>query len=97
MATKCKISLALVVVVGFLHSWLANWASLFAGWMQKVPGELARLAECSMALWLYMCQGLKFDRSCGPTSSAVAAQHHPQWQLKPSWIPQWRQLINWAN
>ena len=19
------------------------------------------------------------------------------WQLKPSWIPQWRQLINWAN
>ena len=36
MATKCKISLALVVVVGFLHCWLANWASLFAGWMQKV-------------------------------------------------------------
>ena len=27
-----------------------------------------------MALWLYKCQGLEFDRNCGPTSSAVAAQ-----------------------
>ena len=62
-----------------------NWASLFAGLMQEVLGELINQRDLpsvrSMALWLYMFQRLEFDRSCGPTSSAVTAQHHPQWQL----------------